>query len=410
MTSEDSAKVRFGVIGCGGAAWVGHLPWIWDHPEADLVAVCDTDSGRAAEAGERYGARAVVTGYRQLLARDDIDAVVICTPPPSHAEIATAAASAGKHILLEKPMARTVSECDQIADAAERNRVCLMPGHEKRFSVASQKIRGLIERGALGDVFYLVVHWGASVKLCPELLIPGGYRESYDWRWRDPSMGGGILQDHLPHYVDLWRWWTGSEIESVCAEVQNVARDYLGRPEIGQWEDFGTVLMRFANGAVGVFNTGTVGRGLSPILHLGSGVGEWSEFGYLFGTRGQLTFDFLPWDSPEHGRLMVWSLEKDSGSDRGWYQVEFPDPRRAPGGPLSPVTNESFMFRRQMEHFIHCIQKGAAPAVTAADGRATLAVVEAVYQSHRTGQKALVQHAREDRNGSTLSEAIASPE
>jgi predicted dehydrogenase len=282
-----------------------------------------------------------------------------------------------------------------------------MLGHEKRFSLASEKIRQLIDRGLLGQVFYLVVHWGASVKLSPERLIPDGYRESYEWRWQDRSLGGGILQDHLPHYVDLWRWWTGSEVESVCAEIQNVTRDYLGRPEIAAWEDFGTVLMRFTNGAVAVFNTGTVGRGLSPIMHLGSGIGEWSEFGYLFGTRGQLTFDLFPWDSPEHGRLMVSSLDNDSDSDRGWYQVQFADPRRAPGGPLSPATNENFMFRRQMDHFIRCIQTGAGPAVTASDGRATLAVVEAVYESHRTQQKVRLQQPGRSWHGNTLSDSIA---
>jgi len=408
---SQSAKVRFGVIGCGGAAWVGHLPWIWDHPDATLEAVCDTDSSSARQAADRYQAGAALTDYRKLLDRDDIDAVVIATPPASHCEIAVAAAQAGKHIMLEKPMARSVAECDRIAAAARQSGIRLMLGHEKRFSVASQKIRQLVQRGVLGEVFYLVVHWGASVKLCPEKLIPAGYRESYEWRWRDNSTGGGILQDHVPHYVDLWRWWTGAEVESVCAEVQHVARDYLGRPEIGQLEDFGTVLMRFTNGAVAVFNTGTVGRGLSPIQHLGSGIGEWSEFGYLYGTRGQLTFDFLPWDSPENGRLMVWSLEKEQGSDRGWYQVELPEPRRSPGGPRSPVTNESFMFRRQMDHFIAAIQMGAEPAVTAADGRATLAVVEAIYESHRTGQKVRVQQQQKgDHHGNTLPGAIARSE
>ncbi len=398
--------VRFAVIGCGGAAWIGHLPWIWEHPAAELTAVCDSDPRRAQQAAERYGAEAL-TDYNQALKRPDIDAVVIATPPASHCEIACAAAEAGKHILLEKPMGRTVSECDQMASVAERNRVHLMLGHEKRFSLASEKIRQLIDRGVIGEVFYLVLHWGASVKLSPERLIPDGYRESYEWRWRDRSLGGGILQDHLPHYVDLWRWWTGSEVESVCAEIQNVTRDYLGRPEIAAWEDFGTVLMRFSNGAVAVFNTGTVGRGLSPIMHLGSGIGEWSEFGYLFGTRGQLAFDFFPWDSPEHGRVMVNSLEKDAASDRGWYQVEFADPRRAPGGPLSPATNENFMFRRQMDHFIRCIQSGDAPAVTASDGRATLAVVEAVYESHRTQQKVRLRQPERSWHGNTVSDSIA---
>jgi predicted dehydrogenase len=146
---------------------------------------------------------------------------------------------------------------------------------------------------------------------------------------------------------------------------------------------------------------------LSPIQHLGSGIGEWSEFGYLYGTRGQLTFDFFPWDSPENGRLMVWSLEKEPGSDRGWYQVELPEPRRSPGGPRSPATNTNFMFRRQMDHFIRAIQTGVTPAVTASDGRAALAVVEAVYESHRTGQKVRVPQYEGDQHGNTVPGATA---
>jgi predicted dehydrogenase len=269
--------------------------------------------------------------------------------------------------------------------------VRLFLGHEKRFNLAAQKIREIICSGEIGEVFNLTVHWGASVKLAPDELIPAGYHRSYRWRWTDPEVCGGILQDHLPHYVDLWRWWTGSEVETVCAEAQYVSRDYLGQPELGLWEDFGTVLMRFRSGAVATFQTGTSGRALSPILHLGSGIGEWSEFGYVFGTRGQIAFDFLPWDSPEHGRIMIWSLDNKSPLHRGWYQVELPEPRRALGGPLSPVTNESHMFHRQLDAFIRCVQNGDDAPVNGDDGRATLAVVEAVYESSRTGQKVRVQ-------------------
>jgi predicted dehydrogenase len=296
-------------------------------------------------------------------------------------------------------MARTVQECDQILHAVHANGVQLMVGHEKRFNLAFERIRDMLQEGRLGQVFHLVVHWGSSVKLAPDSLIPDGYRESYEWRWKDKETGGGILQDHVPHYVDLWRWWTGSEIETVCSEVQNVTRDYLGDAELGQWEDFGTVLMRFQSGAVGVFNTGTVGRGLSPILHQGSGIGEWSEFGYIFGTRGQITFDLPFWDSPEHGRLMVWSLEGKEPYDRGWYQVELPDPRRCPGGPRAPVTNESYMFWRQLDHFVRLIQGEVKPRVSGEDGRATIAAVEAVYESQRTARKVPVNSTPAARAG-----------
>jgi predicted dehydrogenase len=383
-------KVRFGVLGCGGAAWTGHLPWIWAHPDAELAVVCDTDLKRAQAAQERYGAILATTDYQEVLARNDVDAVCICTPPVNHVELAIAAARSRKHILLEKPMARTVEECDRILEAARAANIHLLVGHEKRFNVAFERVKDLIDEGRLGQIFHLVVHWGSSVKLAPDVLIPDGYRESYEWRWKDKEVGGGILQDHVPHYVDLWRWWTGSEIASLHAEVQNVTRDYLKNPEIGVWEDFGTVLMRFENGAVGVFNTGTVGRGLSPILHQGSGIGEWSEFGYIFGTRGQLAFDMPFWDSPEHGRLMVWSLESKQPHDRGWYQLELPDPRRCPGGPRSPVTNESYMFYRQIDHFVQLIQGRTAPRVNGEDGRATIAAVEAVYESHRLAQRVRV--------------------
>jgi predicted dehydrogenase len=366
---------------------MGHLPWIWGHPDAELVAVCDNDLARAQQAQERYGARFATADYQALLARDDVDAVCICTPPNSHHDIALAAAAHKKHILLEKPMGRSLQECRAMMAAAHEQDVYLMLGHEKRFNVALERIKQIIDSGLIGQVFYLVVHWGASVKLAPEQFIPAGYRENYEWRWKDKSVGGGILQDHLPHYVDLWRWWTNAEVDTVVAEIQNVSRDYLDRPDIGVWEDFGTVLMRFKNGAVGVFETGTVGRGLSPILHNGSGIGEWSEFGYLYGTRGQLTFDLPPWDSPEHGRIMVWSLEDRQQNNRGWYQVEMPDPRRSPGGPLSPVTNETYMFHRQIDHFVRAIQHGTTPQVGGEDGLATLSVVDAVYESQRSGQK-----------------------
>lgn len=390
-------KVGFAVIGCGTAAWIGHLPWIWSHPQAELVAVCDRQLDKAIEARNRWNARLATDDPLTAMSRDDVHAVCICTPPATHLELALQAALLGKHVLVEKPMGRDVEECDRMIAAAQHHGTLLVPGHEKRFHVAIAKIRELIADGAIGRVFHLSVHWGASVKLDPERLIPAGYREGYLWRWKDPETGGGILQDHLPHYVDLWRWWTDSEVETVCAEAQFISRDYLDQPEIGLWEDYGSVLMRFENGAVGAFQTGTAGRGLSPILHNGSGLGEWSEFGYILGTRGQITFDFPPWDSPEQGRIMVWSLEQKEPAFRGWYQVELPDPRRSPGGPRSPATNESHMFYRQIDAFIRAVQGLQAPLLTGADGRATLAVVEAVYQSQRTGHKVRVAAAREPK-------------
>ena len=380
--------IRTAIVGCGGAAWIGHLPWLWENPHVELVAACALDESHARDAAERWQIPKVYTDYDLLLCEPSLDAVVIATPPKTHAQLATAAVERGLHVLLEKPMATSVAECDQVIAALDKQETVFTLSHEKRFNPGFEKIREIIHDGTLGDVFYLVVHWSAAVRLDPDTLCPPDYRDSYRWRWTDREAGGGILADHLPHYVDLWRWWTGAELASVDAEALNVRRDLIGDRELGgPHEDFGVVLTRFTNGAVGVFETGNVGRGLSPIQNIGSATGEWSEYGMIYGTRGHLIFDVLPWDSPELPRIMIYSLEDRSPAYRGWFQVELPDPYRSPGGPLSPQSNAHYQFKRQLDHFVDCIHEGSRSRVTALDGRATMAAVEAVYESIRIGQR-----------------------
>jgi predicted dehydrogenase len=345
----------------------------------------ESDARRAAE---RWSADRWHTDYFEMLKREDLDAVVIATPPNTHAELTLAAIECGLHVLLEKPMARSIQECESLAEAATRRGTILTVSHEKRFNPGFEKIKEIIDDGILGEIFHLVVHWSAAVRLDPNALCPPDYRDSYEWRWTDPAAGGGILADHLPHYLDLWRWWTGSELKSIDAELLNVRRDLIGDSQLGgPHEDFAVALMKFQNGCVGIFESGNVGRGISPIQHVGSALGEWSEYGMIYGTRGHLVFDVLPWDSPELPRIMVYSLEQKSPSYRGWFQVELPDPYRAPGGPLSPRTNHHYHFKRQMDHFIDCVRLGQQPRVSPADGIATVAAVESAYKSFVTGAR-----------------------
>lgn len=381
-------KIRFGIVGCGGAAWIGHLPWLWENPNIDLVAVCSIDEAHAQRAASRWGVERTYRDFHQMLSSEQIDALVIATPPQTHAPFAIAAAEHGIHVLVEKPMARTVQECDAMIEAATTNGTILTISHEKRFNPGFEKIKEIIDSGYLGKVFYLVVHWSAAVRLDPETLCPPDYRDSYYWRWTDPQAGGGIVGDHLPHYLDLWRWWINSDLASLDAELLNVRRDWIGDSQLGgDHEDFGVLLMKFQNGCIGVFESGNAGRGISPIQQIGSGTGEWSEYGMIYGTRGHLVFDLLPWDSPEMPRIMVFSLENREPAYRGWFQVELPDPFRAPGGPLSPNTNPHYQFKRQMDHFVDCIRNQTSPRISPPDGRATVAAVEAAYKSHRDGMR-----------------------
>ena len=177
--------IKAGIVGCGGAAWIGHLPWLWENPHIELVATCALDETDARQAAERWGADRFYTDYDEMLAADSLDAVIIATPPQTHAAFSVAAAERGIHVLVEKPMARSVKECDSIIRAVEKSGTVFSISHEKHFNPGFEKIKEIIESGLLGDVFYLVVHWSAAVRLDPDLLCPPDYRESYHWRWTD---------------------------------------------------------------------------------------------------------------------------------------------------------------------------------------------------------------------------------
>ena len=222
---------------------------------------------------------------------------------------------------------------------AAHHGVRLLVGHEKRFHPTFEKIHSILRAGELGRPYYGGVHWASNAKMDPENLVPEGFREGYDWRWRNPNVGGGIVQDHLPHYGDLIRYWMDVNPEAVYALTLNVARDWLGWPaDESLWEDLGLVVLRFSSGFVMRFETGTVGRSLSPLWSQGSGVGEWTEYGYILGTEGQLVFDLLPWDSSENGRIALWRLKQATRDGIGWSYVEQPEPCRRSGSPSGART------------------------------------------------------------------------
>ena len=362
--------IGVGVIGAGAASLTAHLPALLASDRLGLVGICDTSRPRLDEALGRFPA-AGFTDAGELLAQGGLDAVVIATPPQSHAELVSVAIRSGKHVLCEKPLAPTVDECRELVAAADEAGVVFAVGHEKRFHPTLRLIRELIASGELGTVFYAGVHWAAAAKLEPERLIPEGFRHGYEWRWSDPAVGGGLVQDHLPHYVDLVRFWTGQEPVELQAQTLNVARDLL-RWNAGDsvWEDFGLTTVRFSDGLLLRFETSVVGRSLSPLWSMGSGLGEWTEYGYLLGTDGQLVFDLLPWDSTEHGRI---ALTRRGGE--GWLILDQPEPQRRWGGAATA------MFRGQIEAWADAIDGRPSPIAQGEDGLVCVAAVEAAYRA-----------------------------
>ena len=173
-------KTGFGVIGTGivGGAWHAH---VYHHlPQAELVAVCDLNESRAREIADRYGVPHVYTDYNKLLARPDIAAVSIATPDFAHREIAVAAAKAGKHILVEKPIATTVEDAEAILRAVDEAGVKLMVDFHNRVNPAFVTTRQAVLNGDLGELKYIYARL-SNTTFVPTQMLPWASRSSALW-------------------------------------------------------------------------------------------------------------------------------------------------------------------------------------------------------------------------------------
>lgn len=190
-------KVNVAIIGCGGIANGKHLPSLKKVEQVELVAFCDTDVEKAGVAADEYGAAGakVYEDYQQLLKDTSIDVVHVCTPNISHAKISIAAMNAGKHVMCEKPMAKTSVEAKQMIAAAEVTGKKLTIGYQNRFRQDSQYLRKVCQRGDLGEVYFAKAHairrravptWGVFLD--------------------EEKQGGGPLIDIGTHALDLALW------------------------------------------------------------------------------------------------------------------------------------------------------------------------------------------------------------
>src|SRR5213593_4035898 len=143
------AKLRFGMIGAGSISR-SHLPALAAREDVELTCLADANEAAAREQAERYGIAAVVTDYHEMVRREDVDAVVIGIPTPFHADAAVQALRSGKHVLCEKPMARTLAECDAIAEAARSAGRVFQIGFVRRFDREWGTVRELVQAGAIG--------------------------------------------------------------------------------------------------------------------------------------------------------------------------------------------------------------------------------------------------------------------
>ena len=242
-------KIRIGIVGCGFIANGKHLPSMARFADVEVVAFCDLIIEKAQASAQRFGTpdALVCTDYHDLLNRDDIDAIHVCTPNSSHAEITVAALKAGKHVMCEKPMAKTAAQAKEMLDAYKSTGKLLTIGYQNRFRDDSQLIKRLCDNGDLGDI-YLGKAFATRRRGVPTW---GVFMDK-------EKQGGGPLIDLGTHALDLTLWMMQNyEPDTVLGSTFNKIGK-MGSPanSMGPWdpakyevEDSAFGLVRMKNGA-----------------------------------------------------------------------------------------------------------------------------------------------------------------
>jgi UDP-N-acetyl-2-amino-2-deoxyglucuronate dehydrogenase len=232
-------KINFGIIGCGRIAYK-HAEAIKKNEKANLLCVCDVIKERAVDYKDKYGAECCYTEYHELLENPDLDVVSICTPSGMHAEMGIAAAKAGKHVIVEKPMAMSLQDADDLIQACEDNGVKLAVCFQNRFNPPVQKLRRALEEGRFGKLTHAsaVVRW----------FRPQDYYDQAPWRGTRANDGGCLMNQSI-HNIDLLQWMMGP-VESVFGYTANNLRKI-------ECEDVGVAVLKFKSGALGVIEAST---------------------------------------------------------------------------------------------------------------------------------------------------------
>jgi len=342
--------IRVGVIGCGGIFRGAHVPYLqWRTDRARVTAVMDIQRQNAQQEAERFGA-AICDDWRTLLERDDVDAVIIATHPRPHCEITVAAARAGKHILLEKPMCRTVAEADRMIAAARKARVRLQVAYIMRFRPGYQKLKELLTDGTLGR---------PHLVYCSQV---GWFRPTHPWLFIRKESGGMLVEQAI-HVLDEWLWLYGP-VKSVYAQTSHVPVGGTYPEKRQAVENNATVVARFRSGATGLLIK-------SWAAEVGSGgEGVVCEKGSARLGRG------LTWKT--HHMAEPATFEETVPDDGSYPQVPKEQRQRGYWGFASKGAS--------IDHWLDCIEGKAKPTTSGEVGRAGIEIAEAAYRSARAGE------------------------
>jgi predicted dehydrogenase len=348
-------KVRVGLVGCGKVGRI-HAEALRGLAEAEFVAVCDADAGRAQEFAARYDTRGF-TDVAAMLRETGVEAVLIGTPHPLHAAPAIRAAEAGVHVLVEKPLAARLEDCDAMLAAARKTGVRLGVISQRRLYEPVRRMKEAIDAGKVGKPalgVFTMYSW----------RDPAYYR-SDPWRGRWDTEGGGVLVNQSPHQLDLLLWFLGP-----VAEVSGYWAN-LNHPTV-EVDDTAVVALRFYNGGLGSVVTSVAQKpGIYTRVHVhgdnGASVGVETDRGATF-IAGMTGITEPPlndlWTVPGEEHLLA----------------EFQAQDRARFAQIDATT---YYHALQIQDFLRAVREDRPPLVTGEDGRRVVELFTAVYRAQQ---------------------------
>ncbi len=340
------STVKFGVIGLRGMGR-NHVREIGNSERAELVAVADLDREHAQQVGDEYGA-SVWSDYREMIASEDLDAVVAATPHHLHAPMGLDCLQAGLHTFVEKPIANTVSQADRLVEEAEVRGLKLGVGHNYRTFPGNRALKRLIDEGALGQIYRVLWMWLET--------RPESYYDRDIWRCTWEHAGGGVLMNQTSHDIDLLCWMVGDPVE-VSAMIANWGH----RAEI---EDTAIASVRFASGAYATLQLSICDRRLNYRQISG-------DLGTVVYQDEKNANSKVPdlFRLGRYGAPMRGFIAGESGAMAGQPEVAWEDVAAEPGGPTL------------LESFISAILDGGEPITDGVTARRTLELINGIVLS-----------------------------
>jgi predicted dehydrogenase len=348
-------KIRAALVGCGKVGHT-HAASLRSLDEAEFVAVCDTSSERAEAFAARYGTRPF-TDVAAMLREVRPKAVLIATPHPLHAGPAVLAAQAGAHILVEKPLAANLADCDAMIDACRRAGVLLGVISQRRLYEPVRRMKAAIDAGKIGRPalgVFVMYSWRDPA-----------YYASDPWRGKWDTEGGGVLVNQSPHQLDLLQWLMGpiAEVSGYWANVNH--------PTV-EVDDTAVAVLRFQNGGLGSIITSVAQRpGIYTKVHIhgtsGASVGVETDRGATFVAGVSKV--------AEPALNDVWTIPGEEHLVAA-FQAE----DRARFAQIDATTH---YHRLQIQDFLHAVHEGRPPLVTGEEGRVVVEMFTAIYRSQR---------------------------